>query len=293
VLIRFSAASESGCTPGAGSRYLKDVFSPEESRDVRASLEFASKPVTPNEVERLRRQVAELGRAVAARDEVLANLGHELRNPLSPLFLQLARLVEAASSEEPAAAPREWMAQQLQAAMARLQSLTTTLDRFLEASRPGGLTLELEVVDLARVVAEVASSMTSELEAARSELILLAPRPVIGLWDRRRVEQIVRNLMSNAVRYGAGEPIAVRVGAEDGVAQLRVTDRGIGIAPEDQERIFERYQLATERNGLGLGLWQVRRLCRAMGGDAEVESEPGKGSTFLVTLPGGGEGEPP
>jgi signal transduction histidine kinase len=111
---------------------------------------------------------------------------------------------------------------------------------------------------------------------------------VQGSWDRLRVEQIVSNLVSNAVKYGGGQPVAVRVEADARAARVLVTDRGIGIAPSEQRRIFGRFErgdAAHGYGGLGLGLWIARELARALGGGIDVASVAGEGSTFTVELP--------
>jgi len=102
------------------------------------------------------------------------------------------------------------------------------------------------------------------------------------------MEQVVTNLLTHALKYGAGKPIHVSVGVEDGEAVLRVRDGGIGIAPEHQPQIFERFMRAvSDRHygGMGLGLFITREIVQAHGGTAGVESELGKGSVFTVRLP--------
>jgi signal transduction histidine kinase len=111
---------------------------------------------------------------------------------------------------------------------------------------------------------------------------------VHGWWDRLRLEQVVTNLVSNAIRYGAGRPIHARVEVVGENARLVVRDEGIGIPPEAQERIFGKFERAvSERHsgGLGLGLYITRSIVEAMGGSIQVESRPGQGSTFTVELP--------
>lgn len=246
-------------------------------------------------MEGLRRRIAELERAVAVRDEVIATLGHELRNPLSPVYLQLGHLIDTLD-EGDAAPDRAWLLGRLEGLRTRFESFLATLDRLLDAARPGGaLSLELERLDLAQVVREVCAGMQSQLEAARSELVVTVSGPVSGRWDRLRVEQIVWNLLSNAVRYGAGSPIHVEVAGLADRASLMVKDHGIGISDEDQARIFEPYERGAggkkSAGGFGLGLWIVRRLTDAMGGTIAVKSRPGEGATFIVTLPALGDAE--
>ena len=112
-----------------------------------------------------------------------------------------------------------------------------------------------------------------------------------GRWDRLRLEQVVTNLLSNAIRYGAGRPIHVRTEVEGERVRLVVRDQGIGIAPEAQARLFDKFgkfeSAVPERHsgGLGLGLYITHNIVEAMGGHIRVESRPGEGSTFTVDLP--------
>jgi signal transduction histidine kinase len=103
-----------------------------------------------------------------------------------------------------------------------------------------------------------------------------------------RLEQILTNLLSNAAKYGRGKPIDVSLEGDEAAYRIRIRDRGIGIAPEDQQRIFERFERAvSERHdgGLGLGLWITRRIAPHLGGSIEVRSQPGEGATFALCLP--------
>jgi signal transduction histidine kinase len=120
------------------------------------------------------------------------------------------------------------------------------------------------------------------------EVRLAADVPVVGQWDRLRLEQVLVNLLSNAAKYGAGHPVTVTVEAVGACGRLSVADGGIGIAPEDHERIFERFERtasAQHFTGLGLGLWITRRIVEALGGTIRVKSAQGQGSTFTLELP--------
>ena len=222
------------------------------------------------------------------RDQLIATLGHELRNPLSPVYLQLGHIIDTVAEGE-GTPDRAWLLGKLDNLRTRFEGFLASLDRLLEASRPGGsLSLDLERIDLAQVVREVCAGMQSQLDAARSELVIEVSGPVLGVWDRLRLQQIAWNLIANAVRYGAGAPIHVAVAGGGEQASLVVKDHGIGIADEDQARIFEPYERASgikPDGGFGLGLWIVRSLTTAMGGTIDVVSRPGEGATFTVTLP--------
>ena len=125
--------------------------------------------------------------------------------------------------------------------------------------------------------------------AAESQCpIVLRLDPVEGIWDRVRLEQVITNLVGNAIKYGKGKPVEVEAVQDGSSAVLRVVDHGIGIAAEDQKRIFERFERARgtrEYGGFGLGLWISRSIVEAIGGRISVRSTPGEGSTFTVTVP--------
>jgi signal transduction histidine kinase len=108
------------------------------------------------------------------------------------------------------------------------------------------------------------------------------------MWDRIRVEQVVTNLLTNAFKFAGGKPIEITVEERGPTARLVVVDHGIGIAPEDVERIFRRYEQAMPSRafgGMGLGLYIARQIIEAHGGTIRVDSQPGAGSTFIVDLP--------
>jgi two-component system OmpR family sensor kinase len=113
-------------------------------------------------------------------------------------------------------------------------------------------------------------------------------RGIGGLLDPLAVEQVVENLVSNALKFGAAKPVAIRLRSDGLVARLDVQDHGIGMSPEQQTRIFGRFEQIVSHHrgsGFGVGLWVANRLVSAMGGRIAVSSRPGEGSTFTVTLP--------
>jgi signal transduction histidine kinase len=238
---------------------------------------------------------AALEQAVATRDDFLSVASHELRTPLTALKLQLdgtRRAVEKAGPSVP-----EVVGERLLGLERQVQRLTGLIGTLLDFTRlsAGRLQLEPARVDLSALVREgVLRTREAQDPARASPLELDSPGALFGHWDPLRLEQVITNLLTNAVKYGRERPIHVRVWQEDATAMLAVRDEGIGIAPADQARVFERFERAASPRhyaGLGLGLWITRELVTAMGGRISVESAPGAGSTFTVALPlQGGEG---
>jgi signal transduction histidine kinase len=182
------------------------------------------------------------------------------------------------------------LAERAEKAARASQRLGLLIDDLLDVSRisSGRLSLQREEVDLAALTREVTARMSEELARAGNEVRLFSDGPVTGQWDRLRLEQVLVNLLSNAAKYGAGRPVQVTVDVQGPVARLAVRDQGIGVAPEEQERIFERFERSASVQhfkGLGLGLWITRRIVEAHGGCIRLESKPGEGSTFTVELP--------
>jgi PAS domain S-box-containing protein len=229
------------------------------------------------------RELREAQLAIQLRDEFLATAGHELRTPLAALLMQVQSLARSAKVVDPRLKER---LEKAATAGARLEKL---INQILDVSRitAGRLAMERERMRLDAVVREVMDRF-ADLAAESQCPIVLRLEPVEGLWDRVRLEQVITNLIGNAIKYGKGHPVEVET-AEDGPgAVLRVIDHGIGIDPDDQKKIFERFERARgtrEYGGFGLGLWISRSIVEAIGGRISVRSTPGEGSTFTVTVP--------
>ena len=227
-------------------------------------------------------------RAVRLRDDFLSIAGHELRTPLTALQLQLQGLVR--NVKKPAMPTVHDLVERLEKASGHVARLERLINELLDVGRitTGRMTIHREEVDLAALAREVVERFSDDSERAHAPLALHAPAPVVGEWDRLRLDQVLTNLVANAVKYGAGKPIDVEVAREGGRAVVRVRDRGIGIGAADQERIFGRFERAvSERHfgGLGLGLWIVRQIVEAHGGTIAVRSAPGTETLFTVELP--------
>ncbi|MFL5359002.1 GAF domain-containing sensor histidine kinase [Archangium sp.] len=225
--------------------------------------------------------------AVRLRDDFLSVAGHELKTPLSALRLQIQMLARVARD----VATTPGLAQRVEKAERTSERLGALIDELLDAGRitAGRLQLQREEMDLAALTRDAVGRMSEALARAGSEVKLVADAAVVGRWDRVRLEQVVGNLLSNAAKYGRGQPVEVCVeSGHDGRARLVVRDNGIGIASEDQGRIFERFERAVESrqfHGLGLGLWISREIVESHGGHIQVHSTPGEGATFTVELP--------
>jgi signal transduction histidine kinase len=172
----------------------------------------------------------------------------------------------------------------------QVERLSRLVSNLLDVSRITSEQIQLRIadVDLAAITREVLDQFAAEMARAGCTTEIEASRPVMGRWDPLRIEQVIANLLSNACKYGAGKPIRVEVGLEGKLARLSVRDHGIGIAPADRERIFERFERAASARhygGLGLGLYITRQVVEAHGGTIRVASHAGAGSTFSVELP--------
>jgi PAS domain S-box-containing protein len=238
-------------------------------------------------IEGLKAQAEE---GVRLRDEFLSVASHELKTPLTPLALRLAQLKKEAQGTQPGQLPRERELRSLAVAERQVKKLAELVGDLLDVSRlsTGRMKLELESVDLSALVREVVSRFEPEAEQAGCRLEPRFHPSIVGRWDRLRLDQVVTNLLSNALKYGAGKPVHITLESDGARARLTVRDEGIGIAPGDLQRIFGRFERAvSERNygGLGLGLYVTRQYVQAMGGTVEARSVQGQGATFTVELP--------
>ena len=246
----------------------------------------AARLVTANERERL---LEELEKAVAARDQFLALASHELRTPLSAMTLLVDNFVEAVTVTE-SGKLAALITQHLPILKRQVERLGTLVLEMLDVSQitSGGLDLVPAPVDLTAIVREVVERFGLEIERRQVTVKMHADFPVVGMWDGARLDQVVTNLLSNALKFGAGRPVEISVRAEADRAVLIVRDCGIGIAPQIRSKIFGPFSGAVSTRhhaGLGLGLWIAHQIVRASGGSITADSRPDEGSTFTVELP--------
>jgi PAS domain S-box-containing protein len=227
--------------------------------------------------------IEESKQAIFARDEFLSIASHELRTPLTALKLRLQSVLHARDLSEKTE-------RRLDSAVRQTERLERLIDNLLDVSRitTGHLELEPEYFDLAEMTQDVADRFREQAAFGGIRVALTTSEPVVGHWDRLRLEQVATNLLTNALKFGEGKPIGVTVSGDELSAVLTVADQGIGIAPEDISRIFQQFERVLGHRtfgGLGMGLYIARQIAHAHGGRIEVESARGEGSRFHVILP--------
>lgn len=233
----------------------------------------------------------QLERTIQARDEFLSIASHELKTPLTTLKLQSQIFRRKSLKNDPKIYQREQVDAMAEQTDKQVNRLNRLVDDMLDIARirSGKLTIEPEKFDLCELMTEITMRMKGQFIANTSQVPALdLPESAVGCWDRLRIEQVITNLFTNAIRYGAGKPVKVRVLDHENSVMFTVEDQGIGIAMEDKDKIFERFERAisaSEVSGLGLGLYISKQIVEAHGGTIRVESQLGKGSTFMVELP--------
>jgi PAS domain S-box-containing protein len=245
---------------------------------------------TVSDVTKFKEIETELRAAVAARDEFMSVASHELKTPLTSLKLQAQITARKLDGPDRGYVAPERIKQFSRQISAQVDRLIELIENMLDVSRlqAGKLPIVTGKVNLGDLVKEVAEQLRPALEKAGCEVTLEIDSSPVGNWDRNRIEQVVTNLLTNAMKYAKGTPITVRIAEAAGNAELSVKDQGMGIAHEHHEKIFGRFQRAISANeisGLGLGLFIVREILNAHGGRITVQSEVGKGADFRVVIP--------
>ncbi len=228
------------------------------------------------------RLVTELARVARLREDFIMVAAHELRTPITPLLLQLQRLRRTGTlhGSDP----------KLEDAVRYVKRLARLVDVLISATdvRSGRLNVNREPLDLAELVRAVVAESAGRLERAGCTPVLRLQGPVLGRWDRARLEELFTTLLSNAMKFGAGKPVEIDVWRSGDRARLVVRDHGIGIPEELAERIFSPFEQgveAREYGGLGLGLYLAREIVDAHGGSVQSVPTSGGGATIVVDLP--------
>ena len=232
----------------------------------------------------------ELEHAVRMRDDFMSIVSHEVRTPLNGLILETQLRKMHLARDNASAFTLDKMKAMVERDERQIQSLIRLIEDMLDVSRirTGKLSIRPGQFDLSRLVSTLVETFAPQISAAQSSVNLNAESPVVGLWDEFRIEQVVSNLLTNALRYGAKSPIDVSVYVEGENAIVEVRDQGIGISEENQQRIFQQFERVSAKHavaGLGLGLFISEQIVAAHGGKITVQSALGEGAVFRVSLP--------
>lgn len=237
-------------------------------------------------------RISLLEQELRLRDEFIAVATHELRNPLTPISLEVEVLLALARRRGNASAAELASLERLQRSIRTfIRRATTFLD--VTRIRNGNFQLERQPMDLSEVLRRVIAAQAPLAALAGCPIETQIPPRACGNWDPMALEQILENLISNALRYGAGALVRIAVEQHPDAVDLQVSDCGAGIRTEHQARIFDLFDrgsvsgsgLSSGSLGFGVGLWISRQLARAMGGEISVKSTYGEGACFILRLP--------
>lgn len=270
------------------------LFKPINTDVLKAKLNVFSQ--LQRQSEQLRKQAVKekenqlLWKMLQTRDEFLSMAAHELKTPITPLTLQMQSFMKMLSNNTFQDAPKDILMNMLQTSYDQVERLGRTVDELLDVSRfvTGKFALKPERCSLSETADKIIRGFEGQMAEAGIECKTDIESDVVGEWDCFRLEQVLINLMTNAIRYGRNNPIEVRIGKQNDGAVIEVKDYGIGINLDDQARIFKRFERAASPRhygGLGLGLYIASEIVHRHAGSIQVESAVNKGSTFRVWLP--------
>ena len=254
----------------------------------KASPALAAAVPDDDTVAQLHQRIAELTEAIAARDTFIAVAGHELRNSMTPIMGQVDLLLAAIVAGR---CPPDKVEQ-------RLERIQRTMVRYLKRARvvldvsrltSGTLRLKPETFDLAALLRETADDFAAASRHAGASIGVAAPETLMVTLDQLATEQIINNLVFNALQYGARTPVEVSAAVFGQDVHIQVRDHGGGISTIDRARVSGRFERAVQQgdrhNGFSVGLWVVGQFVGAMGGSIVIDDAPGGGALFTVTLP--------
>ncbi|TFH79754.1 MULTISPECIES: hybrid sensor histidine kinase/response regulator [Pseudomonas] len=241
-------------------------------------------------LQQLQSTQGELEQAVRMRDDFMSIVAHEVRTPLNGLILETQLRKMHLARDNAAAFTLDKMHAMVDRDERQIKSLIRLIEDMLDVSRirTGKLSIRPSRFDLSQLVGNLLQNFAQQIEAAETEVSFTATEPVEGQWDEFRIEQVVSNLLTNALRYGGKSPVQVRVYREGKEARVEVADQGIGISEENQKRIFQQFERVSAKTvvaGLGLGLFISEQIVAAHGGSIVVESRINEGALFRVCLP--------
>lgn len=228
--------------------------------------------------------------SVQLRDDFISIASHELRTPLTPMKLQIEMVKRQMQDAAKDPSKMEKLAQIIGGADRQIGRLENLVNEMLDVSRmrAGQIVLDIQHCDFSQLIKNVLQQYQPEFTKYKTPVHVNIPESVMGYWDDKRLEQVIVNLISNAIKYGRENPIHISLTVKDNKAIFAVKDNGIGISKSEQKKLFARFvRLVSVKHygGLGLGLFIVRQIVDAHHGDIQIESEVDQGATFTVTLP--------
>lgn len=238
-------------------------------------------------VEKLLETQRRLEQAMHAREEFLSMAALELKTPLTSMLIQVQarrRNLKRGEVEN----SKQNIHNMLSTNEQELEQVIRLVDDMLDVSRVrlGKLPLRRKLVDLGELAKNVAGAMSQRFELIGAGVHIVCEQPVVGDWDPFRIEQVLINLLDNVLLHAPGSPVDIGIEQNGSMAVVRISDRGAGIAPADQERIFGQFETVKPfGKNTGVGLYVSRKIAESHGGTINVESQPGKGATFILELP--------
>jgi signal transduction histidine kinase/HAMP domain-containing protein len=228
--------------------------------------------------------------AVRDREDFLSIVSHELNTPLTSLKLQIQMARQKVDRAERLDWPRDAIARALSISENQITRLSRLVEDLLDVARikAGRLTFAFDRLNLSDTVQGVVGRFADQLNETGNLVTTQIEEDIVGLFDQTRIEQLVDNLLTNAMKHASGKPVKVSLGSANQIATLVVEDQGPGIAEDKQPTIFERFERGgSERSvdGLGLGLFIAKEIAGGQGGSIRVQSRLGEGARFIVELP--------
>lgn len=238
----------------------------------------------------LRATQAELERALKMRDDFISLVAHELRTPLNTLHIETQVRMLHLQRGDLAVFDKQRLNAMVERDARQINSMVRLISDMVDVCRvnSGNLSVRPEKINLSQLVARVAGDFALQAQAKGSVINLDIAEDIYGSWDDFRIEQILVNLITNALRYGGGKPVGVILAVKGDHVEVCVQDQGRGIPANEHQRIFEKFERLGNnevREGLGMGLYIARQLAEAHGGTLGVSSKLGEGSCFTLRLP--------
>ncbi len=241
-------------------------------------------------IETIKNEKKVLEKEIKSRDEFLSIASHELKTPLTSILFQTQYALHNIRNVSLAHFSIESLLKMLESVENQIRRLSKMINDLLNISlmTTGNFQLEYDDVDLHTVIENILTEFDPRLKRGKYEVVYTKTKEIIGKWDKVRIEQAISNLVSNAIKYGNGNPIEITVEKYHEKVHIYVEDSGIGIPKATQKKIFELFErgVSTEDfKGLGVGLYITQQIILAHGGEISVSSKVNKKTTFLITLP--------